>query len=104
MVDSASEKRHLAAAKRELHNIVRHDELQKKPILVIGNKIDLSEAASEEELTSLLGPRNDASSDNNNLRSSSNKRGPPVKVCMCSVKHKMGYADGFRWLYNELTK
>jgi len=53
------------------------------PVLVLGNKIDLGSALSEAELCDRLG-----------LRAGD----PRVRVCMCSVVHKMGYGEGLRWL------
>ena len=58
------------------------------PVLVLGNKIDLGSALSEAELVDKLG-----------LRAGD----PRVRVCMCSLVHRMGFGDGLRWLIAEGT-
>ena len=58
------------------------------PVLVLGNKIDLGSALSEAELVEKLG-----------LRAGD----PRVRVCMCSLVHRMGFGDGLRWLIAEDT-
>ncbi|KAG6436958.1 hypothetical protein SASPL_101865 [Salvia splendens] len=68
--------------------------LAKAPFLVLGNKIDLVYAASEDELRYCIGlyttGKGRVSVDDSNIR--------PLEVFMCSVVRRMGYGDGFRWL------
>lgn len=82
-------------AKEELDQILNQEELSSVPVLVLGNKIDMTSAASEDELRGCLGlfetyGKSDKVEDAYNYR--------PVEVFMVSVIKKMGYADGFRWL------
>lgn len=87
-------------AKKELDALLNSEELQDVPFLVLGNKIDMPSAASEEELKYAL-----------NLVSTYGKdKGPdgqaqvrPIELYMCSVIRRMGYADGFKWLSQFLT-
>jgi len=60
------------------------------PVLVLGNKIDLGAAMSEAQLRERLGL-------------SPSGQHERVRVCMCSMVHKMGYGDGLRWLIDRRT-
>merc|ERR1711879_532694 len=84
-------------AKKELDALLLTEELADVPFLILGNKIDLASAASEETLRYALGLTDTTGKDNA-------ERGDvrPIEVFMCSVVKKMGYADGFRWLSNFL--
>ena len=87
-------------AKKELDALLTSEELQDVPFLVLGNKIDLPTAASEEELKYALGLVDTYGKDkgpdaNNSVR--------PIELYMCSVLRKMGYADGFKWLSQFLS-
>ena len=83
-------------AKKELDALLCDESLSTVPFLVLGNKIDVPEAASEEQLKEHLG-----------LWETSGKVGKksgvrPLELYMCSVVRRMGYADGFRWLSQHL--
>jgi len=95
LIDSSDRDR-FAESKKELDELLTGDDtLKDVPFLVLGNKIDLPGAASEEEIRSVLG-----------LHQTSGKAvgGPitkdvrPIEVFMCSVVKRMGYKDGFNWL------
>ena len=69
------------------------------PFVVLGNKIDVARAASEDELRAALGL----------YETWGKEKGPdaestvrPMEVFMCSVVRRMGYADGFKWMANFL--
>ncbi|CAM9720214.1 unnamed protein product, partial [Heterosigma akashiwo] len=80
----------LPEAKKELGALLTSDELVNVPFLVLGNKIDIARAASEEELRYALGLYEtygkEASGGDSNVR--------PIELYMCSVVRRMGYADG----------
>jgi GTP-binding protein SAR1 len=87
-------------AKEELDALLASEELQDVPFLILGNKIDVPTAASEEELKYALGLVDTYGKDKgpdaaNNVR--------PIELYMCSVLRKMGYSDGFKWLSQFLA-
>ena len=86
-------------SKQELDRLLTDEMLQNVPFLVLGNKIDVPRAASEDELRAALGL----------YETWGKAKGPdsestvrPMEVFMCSVVRRMGYADGFKWLANFL--
>ncbi|KAG6433630.1 hypothetical protein SASPL_105245 [Salvia splendens] len=90
----ANDRERFAESKRELDALLSDEMLAKAPFLVLGNKIDLAYAASEDELRYRIGlyttGKGRVSFDDSNIR--------PLEVFMCSVVRRMGYGDGFRWL------
>jgi len=94
LVDSNDRER-FPEAKRELDGLLSDDGLSSVPFLVLGNKIDIPSAASEEELRHYLGlgayttGKGKAALDAN-LR--------PIEIFMCSIVRRMGYGEGFRWV------
>ncbi len=84
-------------ARRELDKILCDDDIAHVPVLVLGNKIDVTRAASEMELRQELG-----------LMETTGKSGEvpagqrPCEVFMCSVIRRVGYGDGLRWLSNQI--
>ncbi|EFJ16976.1 Sar1, ras family GTPase [Selaginella moellendorffii] len=93
LVDDADKER-FPEAKKELDALLADDSLSQVPFLVLGNKIDIPYAASEEELRWFLGLSHTTGKGKADL--SSNVR--PIEVFMCSIVRKMGYGEGFRWL------
>ncbi|CAM9602716.1 unnamed protein product, partial [Heterosigma akashiwo] len=89
LVDALDRER-FPEAKKELDALLTSDELVNVPFLVLGNKIDIARAASEEELRYALGLYEtygkEASGGDSNVR--------PIELYMCSVVRRMGYADG----------
>jgi GTP-binding protein SAR1 len=98
MVD-ASDIDRLSEAKKELDGLLSDDSLSHVPVLVLGNKIDLPTAASEDFLRSAIGLMNLTTGKG---RSNAGKEIRPIEVFMCSVVRKMGYGEGFKWLSNYL--
>ncbi|KAJ3276530.1 COPII coat GTPase [Terramyces sp. JEL0728] len=84
--------------KSELDEILKLEDLSHIPILVLGNKIDIPGAVSEDQLRAHLGLFNTTTGKGNTV--SKNTR--PIEVFMCSVTEKAGYGDGFLWLSNYL--
>lgn len=101
LVDAVDRQR-FPEAKRELDNLLSSDELRGVPFLVLGNKIDMQAAASEDELKFALGLQDTFGKD---IAAVYDDRcvGCPVEVFMCSVVRRMGYKDAFQWLAQFLT-
>mmetsp|Transcript_1828 Transcript_1828/g.1835 ORF Transcript_1828/g.1835 Transcript_1828/m.1835 type:complete len:192 (+) Transcript_1828:66-641(+) len=93
LVDAVDRER-FPEAKRELDALLTSEELANVPFLILGNKIDLGRAASEEDLRYQLGLFETYGKE-------TKERDPnvrPIELYMCSVVRKMGYGDGFKWL------
>ena len=84
-------------AKKELDALLTDELLQSCPFLVLGNKIDVPSAASEDELRMALGLHQTSGKDPN-AAANRDSGVRPIELFMCSVVRKMGYADGFRWM------
>jgi GTP-binding protein SAR1 len=98
LVDAADRERfHLA--KHELNELLESEELQNTPFVIFGNKIDVPDAASEEELRSELGLDTYAMYP----QGKSPEGIRPIGVFMCSVSRRSGYADGFKWVSQFLS-
>jgi len=87
----AFDKERLAESKKELDAL-----LSDVPFLILGNKIDIPYAASEDELRYHLGLTNFTTGKGKVNLADTNVR--PLEVFMCSIVRKMGYGDGFKWL------
>lgn len=91
----ASDIERFEESKTELESLMATPELAKVPIVILGNKIDKRDAASEEQLRDVygLGTKGAWGSEKTNEID-----GRPIDIFMCSVAKKTGYAEGFRWL------
>lgn len=94
LVDSIDRDR-WAESKIELDSLLSCDELANVPVLILGNKIDVSNAASEDELRTKLSLFDTFGKD---TKPDSLPGVRPVELYMCSVVRKMGFTDGFKWL------
>ncbi|KAI0108440.1 ARF/SAR superfamily [Daldinia grandis] len=83
-VVDATDPERFAEAKAELWALLAMEELASVTFLVLGNKIDHPNAASDTELRFQLG-LDDLLRDN-------------VGFFMCSIAQKQGYGEGLRWL------
>mmetsp|Transcript_9917 Transcript_9917/g.15009 ORF Transcript_9917/g.15009 Transcript_9917/m.15009 type:complete len:191 (-) Transcript_9917:37-609(-) len=92
LVDSADRAR-LGESKKELDSLLGDDALSTVPFVVLGNKIDLPESCSEDELRAHLGLQH---TTGKGKVSSTQIR--PIEVFMCSVVKRSGYGEGFRWV------
>lgn len=95
----ATDRTRFPEARKELNAMFLSPDLEGVPFLVLGNKVDLPHAVSEQDLKHELGLFDTFGQD----------KGPtdyevrPVEVYMCSVLRRMGYADGFQWLSQFLS-
>ncbi|CAM6112182.1 unnamed protein product [Calypogeia fissa] len=94
LVDAADMAR-LPESKRELDGLVFDETLAEVPLLVLGNKVDIPYATSEEELKYNLG-LSEIATGKGKVKLEKDIR--PIEVFMCSVVRKMGYGEGFKWM------
>ncbi|CAA2935146.1 GTP-binding SAR1A [Olea europaea subsp. europaea] len=92
----ASEKERFMESKKELDALLLDESLANVPFLVLGNKIDIPYAASEDELRYYLGITGLTTGKGKVNLAETNIR--PLELFMCSIVRKMGYGEGFRWL------
>ncbi|XP_046852445.1 GTP-binding protein SAR2-like [Xenia sp. Carnegie-2017] len=97
----ASDKERFREAKKELDGLLREQMTDKCPVLILGNKIDIPTAASEQQIKEyfnlnalVTGKNNEDLNDKNKTRS--------IDVFMCSILKKQGYGAGLRWLAEHL--
>ena len=92
IVDSNDRPRFIEA-KAELDSLLAAEDLAKVPFLILGNKIDIPRAASEDELRGALGLARTTGKGTvalNGIR--------PIEVFMTSIVQRTGYKEGFQWL------
>ena len=88
----------LPKAKRKLDNLFSSDKLRGILFLVLGNKINLPTAASEEELKYAQGPQDTFEIDVAVPPHGENCVGCQIEVFMCSVVRRVGYKEAsFAW-------
>jgi len=86
----------LQEAREELHKLLEEPSLAEVPVVVLGNKIDIPVAASEDELRQSLQLFNHITYGKDIQKGAKVAR--PVELFMVSVAKRMGYAEGFQWL------
>jgi len=97
IVDAADRTRFEEACE-ELRYLLDEPCLRDVPMAVLGNKIDIPVAASEDELRHALGLPHHATCGKDVSAASVKGQSRPVEVFMCSVVKRMGYAEAFQWL------
>jgi len=95
IVDAADRTRY-EEAREELSRIVEDPMLERVPLAVLGNKIDIPTAASEEELRHSLGLYTHMTSGKDVKKGDMHSR--PIELFMVSIKKRTGYGDAFKWL------
>uniref|UniRef100_A0A0P4VML0 small monomeric GTPase n=1 Tax=Rhodnius neglectus TaxID=72488 RepID=A0A0P4VML0_9HEMI len=95
LVDACDTSR-LAESKAELDALLTDESLINCPVLVLGNKIDLPGAASEDDLRNFFNLYGQTTGKSKVPRSELSGR--PLELFMCSVLKRQGYGEGFRWL------
>lgn len=99
-VDAADRTR-FQEAREELKHLLEDPALAEVPIVVLGNKIDIPEAASEQELQDGLRLYQHMRSGKENINNATTQA-RPVELFMVSVVKRMGYAEAFQWLSRHL--
>ncbi len=94
MVDTVDRER-FSESKAELDGLLGTEGLTDVPFLILANKIDVPQAASEEEVRGALGLHN-MTTGKGTVAVSSGVR--PIEIFCCSVVKRMGYKEGFQWL------
>ena len=84
----------------ELAGLMADEQVADAPVLILGNKIDISGAASEEELRQVFGLQGVTTGKGTVPKKDLQRR--PVELFMCSVRKREGYGEGFRWLAQYL--
>mmetsp|Transcript_64744 Transcript_64744/g.195358 ORF Transcript_64744/g.195358 Transcript_64744/m.195358 type:complete len:196 (+) Transcript_64744:89-676(+) len=97
LVDAADRTR-FGEAKEELAHLLEDQALASVPFVILGNKIDIPTAASEDELRGHLGLYSHVTYGKDTKRGDSGSGVRPVELFMVSVVKRMGYAEGFQWL------
>lgn len=92
----ATDRERFAESKKELDGLLSDDSLSHVPFLVLGNKIDIPSAASDDELRYALGLTSYTTGKGKTMVGESTLR--PIEVFMCSIVRKMGYGEGIKWL------
>merc|ERR1712176_335861 len=95
LVDAADRTR-FEEAREELSGLLDQQALANVPFVILGNKIDIPTAASEDELRNVLGLYSHMTYGKDTKPGASSVR--PVELFMVSVVKRMGYAEAFQWL------
>lgn len=100
IIDAADRTR-FQEVREELTHLLEDPSLVDVPIAVLGNKIDIPVAASEEELRHSVGLYQHMTSGKDAVgKVPSQAR--PLEIFMVSIRKKMGYAEAFAWLSSHV--
>jgi GTP-binding protein SAR1 len=94
MVDTVDRER-FTESKAELDGLLGTEGLTDVPFLILANKIDVPQAASEEEVRGALGLHN-MTTGKGTVAVAGGVRA--IEIFCCSVVKRMGYKEGFQWL------
>ncbi|XP_049821282.1 GTP-binding protein SAR1b isoform X1 [Aethina tumida] len=92
----ANDRSRFVESKQELDSLLTDETLSNCPVLILGNKIDLPGAASEDELRNFYALFGQTTGKGKVPRS--DLAGRPLELFMCSILKRQGYGEGFRWL------
>merc|ERR1711941_239913 len=87
--------------KRRASGLLDEQALSQVPFVVLGNKIDIPTAASEDELRNALGLYSHMTYGRETKKNATGVR--PVELFMVSIVKRMGYAEAFQWLAQFLN-
>mmetsp|Transcript_537 Transcript_537/g.1480 ORF Transcript_537/g.1480 Transcript_537/m.1480 type:complete len:202 (-) Transcript_537:42-647(-) len=102
LVDAADRTR-FVEVREELQRLLEEPCLSQVPFAVLGNKVDIPVAASEDEMRYALGLEHHRTTDRLMTKHDAYDFGRPVEIFMCSVARRMGYAEAFQWLGRMLN-
>eukprot|EP00179_Madagascaria_erythrocladioides_P006276 CAMPEP_0198323914 /NCGR_PEP_ID=MMETSP1450-20131203/12024_1 /TAXON_ID=753684 ORGANISM="Madagascaria erythrocladiodes, Strain CCMP3234" /NCGR_SAMPLE_ID=MMETSP1450 /ASSEMBLY_ACC=CAM_ASM_001115 /LENGTH=211 /DNA_ID=CAMNT_0044027659 /DNA_START=120 /DNA_END=755 /DNA_ORIENTATION=+ len=94
----ANDRQRLPEAKAELDALLAQEDLGHVPFVVLGNKIDIPHACSEEELRAALGLTRTTGKGSVALDGIR-----PIELFMTSIVLKQGYKEGFQWVAQYLS-
>jgi len=98
IIDAADRER-LSEARSELNRLLSADEIKDIPFLVLGNKIDIPKAISEDELRQTIGLiAVKTTGKNTSPKELELNKIRPIEVFMCSSVNRFGYGDALKWL------
>lgn len=101
IVDAADRTR-MPEAAEELRYLFETDALRSVPFAILGNKIDIPTACSEDELRQYLNcPSTYGYGQGQSQRPGG---GAQIEIFMVSLVHKMGYSAAFKWISDILTQ
>lgn len=109
IVDAADRTR-MMESKNELHSLFETEGLKHVPFAILGNKIDIPTACSEEELRTLLDIQTNYNFGYGQNQGSGNGQvmcrpgGGATEVFMVSLKQKSGYSAAFKWISEVLKQ
>mmetsp|Transcript_20608 Transcript_20608/g.30704 ORF Transcript_20608/g.30704 Transcript_20608/m.30704 type:complete len:200 (-) Transcript_20608:402-1001(-) len=101
IIDAADRTR-FAEAREELHRLLEDPDVQDIPIAILGNKIDIPVAASEDEFRHAMDlPYHRTCGKDTIVKPGKESR--QVEVFMCSIAKRMGFREAFDWLSQRCT-
>lgn len=98
IIDTSDDERFLES-KAELNALLMIEELADTPVAVLGNKIDLNTAVSEEHLRYVFNLQNTSGYDAYRAKNSGQR---PIELFMCSIIYQQGFGTAFQWLSDLL--
>ena len=98
----ANDRARFEESRGELAGILDDEQVADVPILILGNKIDISGAASEEEVRKVFTLQGVTTGKGKVPKKDLYQR-RPIEIFLCSVKKKEGYGEGFQWLSQYLN-
>ena len=99
LIDCTNRERFLES-KVELDSLLADDQVTSCPVLILGNKIDVPGAASEDEILEAFSLYGQTTGKGKVSRSELSAR--PLELFMCSILKRQGYGEGLNWISQYL--